>query len=74
MTTCRRCGGILFQDCIQEDGEELLAWHCLLCGEWADALILQHRAMASPPQPRNVHAVGYDPHKLGRWVLRWKAR
>lgn len=74
MTTCRRCGGILFQDCIQEDGDELLAWHCVGCGEWVDALILQHRALTSPRQPGNTRTAVYDPHELDRWILRWKAR
>jgi hypothetical protein len=73
--TCQRCGGRLFPACFEsEDGKTLPAQHCLNCGEWTDALILQHRAMIHPPQPRNLHAVVYDPHEEEKLLLRWKAR
>ena len=50
---CPRCAGLMTRDdChdLDDRGGEgrFVAWHCLICGEILDPLILQHRR--SPPE------------------------
>ena len=61
----------MWQDLLQEDGALLPCWHCSLCGEYQDAVILQNRSLSTPPAPSRVYTPVYDPD---RWLLRWRAR
>lgn len=51
MQKCRRCGGVLLQDVLEEVGVPLHALHGLVCGEWVDPLILHHGNLAVLPEP-----------------------
>lgn len=51
MQKCGRCGGILLQDVLEEVGVPLHAWHCVVCGNWIDPLILHHRTVIVLPDP-----------------------
>ena len=48
---CRRCGGVLLEDVLEEVGVPLHALHCIVCGEWVDPLILRHRKLAVLLEP-----------------------
>ena len=50
--TCARCGGLLlgqhYMDLLDDTGQiDITAWHCTMCGEVVDAVILKNRQ--SPP-------------------------
>jgi hypothetical protein len=51
MQRCSRCGGILLSDVLDELGTPLHAWHCVVCGNWIDALILHHQTVTVLPDP-----------------------
>ena len=38
---CLRCGGLMFQEFIRVTGS--VEWHCVMCGERVDEVILAHR-------------------------------
>ena len=49
---CARCGGLLltqhYMDLLDDTGQiDITAWHCTMCGEVVDAVILKNRQ--SPP-------------------------
>jgi hypothetical protein len=50
---CARCGGLLlaqhYMDLLDDTGHiDITAWHCTMCGEVVDAVILKNR-QSSPP-------------------------
>ena len=50
--TCARCGGLLltqhYMDLLDDTGQiDITAWHCTMCGEVIDPVILKNRQ--SPP-------------------------
>ncbi len=50
--TCARCGGLLltqhYMDLLDDTGQiDITAWHCTMCGEVIDPVILKNRI--SPP-------------------------
>jgi hypothetical protein len=50
--TCARCGGLLltqhYMDLLDDTGQiDITAWHCTICGEVIDSVILKNRH--SPP-------------------------
>ena len=50
--TCARCGGLLlpqhYMDLLDDTGQiDITAWHCTICGEVVDSVILKNRH--SPP-------------------------
>ena len=38
---CRRCGGLMVEEFIRVTGS--VEWHCIMCGERVDEVILAHR-------------------------------
>ncbi|MBI4003319.1 MAG: hypothetical protein HY348_16260 [Nitrospira defluvii] len=55
--TCARCGGLLltqhYMDLLDDTGQiDITAWHCTMCGEVIDPVILKNRR--SPP-PNLLH-------------------
>jgi hypothetical protein len=69
--TCPRCSGLMQHDVLEEDGAPLPCWHCSLCGEWQDPVILHHRTLNTPPAPSRARTTAYDPEW---WLSRWRAR
>lgn len=43
-TNCTRCGGFIIPETFRDIGVSTVGWHCLLCGETVDDVILQNRA------------------------------
>lgn len=60
MLRCRRCGGILLQDVLEEVGVPLYALHCIVCGEWVDPLIHHHRNLSVLPEPGRARTTVFD--------------
>ena len=44
VTSCTRCGGFVMPEAFRDIGVSTVGWHCLLCGETVDDVILQNRA------------------------------
>lgn len=55
-TSCTRCGGFIVPEAFRDIGVSTVGWHCLLCGETVDAVILQNRA-----RPYATSLVDEDP-------------
>jgi hypothetical protein len=70
MQKCRRCGGVLLQDVLEEVGVPLHALHCIVCGEWVDPLILHHRKLAVLPEPSRARTTIFDAAATGRLLGR----
>jgi len=51
MQRCPRCGGILLGDVLDDLATSLHAWHCVVCGNWLDPLILHHQTVTVLPDP-----------------------
>ena len=45
---CHRCGGLLVSDLSTDTGIE--EWHCVICGDRVDHVILAHRQQYEAPQ------------------------
>jgi hypothetical protein len=58
-------------DLLQDEGEIVPCWHCMICGDWQDPVILFHRSLSTPPAPSRVQTTVYDPE---HWVIRWRVR
>jgi hypothetical protein len=43
-TNCTRCGGFIIPEAFRDIGVSTVGWHCLLCGETVDDVILRNRA------------------------------
>jgi hypothetical protein len=41
--TCQRCGGRMIFEKFYDINNVFFAWHCVICGEILDAVILLHR-------------------------------
>ena len=41
--TCQRCGGSMIFEKFYDVSNVFFAWHCVICGEILDAVILLHR-------------------------------
>jgi hypothetical protein len=41
--TCRRCGGRMIFEKFYDVNNVFFGWHCVICGEILDAVILLHR-------------------------------
>lgn len=41
---CTRCGGFVIPEAFRGIGINTFGWHCLLCGETVDDVILRNRA------------------------------
>ena len=41
--TCQRCGGRMIFEKFYDVNNVFFAWHCVICGEILDAVILLHR-------------------------------
>ena len=66
--TCARCGGLLltqhYIDLLDDTGQiDITAWHCTMCGEVIDPVILENRH--SPP-PNLLY--GSKPRKFSQQV------
>ena len=51
--TCARCGGLLltqhYMDLLDDTGQiDITAWHCTMCGEVVDSVILKNRRSPAP--------------------------
>jgi hypothetical protein len=44
VSSCTRCGGFVMPEAFRDIGMVTIGWHCLLCGETVDDIILQNRA------------------------------
>lgn len=64
----------MYRDTIEEGIAVLPAWHCASCGDWTDALILQHRALTVLPPLGRARTVTWDPHESEKWLVRWRSR
>ncbi len=73
MQKCRRCGGVLLQDVLEEVGVPLHALHCIVCGEWVDPLILHHRKLAVLPEPSRARTTIFDSAASGGLLGRRRA-
>ena len=73
MQRCWRCGGILVQGVLEELGIPLHALHCIACGEWIDALILNHRKLAVLPEPSRARTTIFDAAATGPFLGRVRA-
>ena len=63
MQRCRRCGGILLQDVLEEVGTPLHALHCVVCGNWIDPLILHHQTLTVLPEPGRARTTIFNDSK-----------
>jgi len=53
--TCQRCHGLMvFAPVVDEAAEVWTGYRCVQCGDYQDALILHHRAVPVPPEPKRV--------------------
>jgi hypothetical protein len=43
VTSCTRCGGFIIAEQFRDIGISTVGWHCLLCGETVDDVILRNR-------------------------------
>jgi len=50
-TSCTRCGGFIIPEAFRDIDSYSVGWHCLLCGEIVDHVILQNRARPLVPSP-----------------------
>ncbi|MGQ0810114.1 MAG: hypothetical protein ACT4OO_02675 [Nitrospiraceae bacterium] len=46
---CLRCGGLTVPELIRDGVVISIAWHCMICGELVDPVIMRNRTR--PPQP-----------------------
>jgi hypothetical protein len=53
VTNCTRCGGFIIPEPFRDIGISTIGWHCLLCGETVDDVILQNRARPYDSAPVN---------------------
>jgi len=53
-TSCTRCGGFIIPEGFRDSGSYSVGWHCLLCGEIVDHVILQNRARLLVPSPSPI--------------------
>ncbi|NWF73889.1 MAG: hypothetical protein HXY51_12720 [Nitrospirae bacterium] len=60
LTGCTRCGGLIIPEAFRDVGLVSLGWHCLLCGEIVDGVILHNRAMPSITSPIEEEQDGWD--------------
>jgi hypothetical protein len=40
---CYRCGGMMIDEKVYSEAEQLRIWRCVLCGEYIDQVILENR-------------------------------
>ena len=60
LTGCTRCGGLIIPEAFRDMDGFTLGWHCLLCGEIVDGVILRHRAMPSITSSSNEEPVDWE--------------
>jgi hypothetical protein len=57
---CTRCGGLTIPEAFRDVGLFSLGWHCLLCGEIVDGVILQNRTVSSIMSPINEDSADWE--------------
>lgn len=56
--TCQRCGGLVVSaHAVDEDGEIWTGVRCAICGDYQDDVILHHRSLPVPPEPKREHVL-----------------
>ena len=59
-TNCTRCGGFVIPEAFRDIGIATVGWHCLLCGETVDDVILRNRARPLMTSPMDEEMIGWD--------------
>jgi hypothetical protein len=57
---CTRCGGFVMPEAFRDIGIATIGWHCLLCGETVDAVILQNRARPLQMSPMDEETTDWQ--------------
>ena len=60
LTGCTRCGGLIIPEAFRDIGLISLGWHCLLCGEMVDSVILRNRAVSSVTSPMDEEPADWE--------------
>jgi hypothetical protein len=60
-TSCTRCGGFIVPEVFRDIGQSTIGWHCLLCGEVVDYVILENRARPSETFQADEEMSGWQP-------------
>ncbi len=60
LTGCTRCGGLTIPEPFRDIDLFSLGWHCLLCGEIVDGVILRNRAMPSITSSMDEQPVDWE--------------
>ena len=60
LTGCTRCGGLIIPEPFRDIDLFSLGWHCLLCGEIVDGVILRNRAMPSITSSMDEQPVDWE--------------
>ncbi len=60
LTGCTRCGGLIIPEAFRDIGLFSLGWHCLLCGEMVDSVVLRNRAAPSIAAPIDEEADDWE--------------
>lgn len=60
LTGCTRCGGLIIPEAFRDVGLCSLGWHCLLCGEMVDGVILHNREMPSIAFPMDEEPADWE--------------
>lgn len=48
LAECTRCGGFTVPEMFRDVGFSSIGWHCLICGEVVDEVILKNRTHPAP--------------------------
>lgn len=59
-THCTRCGGFVIPEAFRDIGIATVGWHCLLCGETVDDVILRNRARPIMTPPMAEEMIEWD--------------
>ena len=57
LTGCTRCGGLIIPEAFRDVGIFSLGWHCLLCGEMGDGVILRNRTVSASRSPMDEEPI-----------------
>ncbi len=60
LTGCTRCGGLIIPEAFRDVGLFSLGWHCLLCGEIVDGVILRNRTVSSITSPMDEEPFDWE--------------
>ena len=57
---CTRCGGFVMPEAFRDIGIATIGWHCLLCGETVDDVILRNRTRTLETSPLDEETIEYQ--------------